>query len=150
MLVIKNGDLLKATEDIICHQVNPDGIMGGGIALAIARKYPNCLKEYQSLCEERDFDYEELKGLALIVKVSDDLEIANCFSQDPDFNTDYDALREIFGTILEVCKRSFKTVAIPYNYGCGIANGDWNTVTEILEELSDMYQVDINIYKLED
>lgn len=27
MIIVKNGDLLKCNEDIICHQVNIDGIM---------------------------------------------------------------------------------------------------------------------------
>ena len=150
MLIVKNGDLLKATENIICHQVNPDGVMGGGIALAIARKYPNCLQAYKRLCEDMNFSYKELSGSILWARINDNQEIANCFSQDPDFNTDYDALREAFKEILYRCRLEKKTVAMPYNYGCGIANGDWNKVTEILEELSDMYQVDINIYKLDD
>lgn len=150
MLVIKNGDVLKATENIICHQVNPDGIMGGGLALAIARRYPSCLGAYKRFCEDMDYDYEELKGLVLAVRINDNQEIANCFTQDPNFNTDYESLREVFKEILYKCREEKKTIAMPYNYGCGIANGDWNKVTEILEELSDMYEVDINIYKLGD
>lgn len=150
MLIVKNGDVLKATENIICHQVNHKGIMGGGLALAIARKYPNCLHEYKAFCESYNFNYEVLKGLVMAVRIHDNQKIANCFTQDPNFNTDYEALREAFEEILWFCKNDKTTVAIPYNYGCGIANGNWDTVTEILEELSDMYQVDINIYKLED
>lgn len=150
MLIVKNGDVLKATENIICHQVNPDGVMGGGLALAIARKYPHCLKEYKEFCGRYKFNYEVLKSLVMAVRINDNQVIANCFTQDPDFNTDYEALREAFKEILWVCREEKKTVAIPYKYGCGIANGNWETVTEILEELSDMYEVDINIYKLED
>ena len=150
MLVIKNGDVLKATENIICHQVNPDGVMGGGLAFAIARRYPNVLGAYKRLCEDMNYNYEDLKGLSLLVAINENQRIANCFSQDPNFNTDYESLREIFKTLLYECRIDKKTIAMPYNYGCGIANGDWNKVTEILEELSDMYEIDINIYKLGD
>ena len=32
MINIKNGNLLEAKENIMVHQVNVDGIMGGGVA----------------------------------------------------------------------------------------------------------------------
>ena len=47
------GDLLKADADVICHQVNLQGVMGGGLALSIAMKYPNVNKIYE--------DYEAKK-----------------------------------------------------------------------------------------
>lgn len=34
------GNLLESDCDIICHQTNTLGIMGGGIALQIKNKYP--------------------------------------------------------------------------------------------------------------
>ena len=42
MLINKNGDILKATENIICHQCNTRGIFGGGLAYQIKSTYPNC------------------------------------------------------------------------------------------------------------
>ena len=44
---IIKGDLLETNADIICHQVNLQGVMGGGLALSIARKYPNVNKIYE-------------------------------------------------------------------------------------------------------
>ncbi len=32
MVKVKNGNLLEVKEDVIVHQVNVDGIMGGGVA----------------------------------------------------------------------------------------------------------------------
>lgn len=37
-------------------------------------------------------------------------------------------------------------IAIPYGIGCGIANGDWNIVYKIIEEVFDDYEV--TLYKL--
>ena len=34
MIKVVNGSLLDATEDILCHQVNCQGVMGSGVALA--------------------------------------------------------------------------------------------------------------------
>ena len=32
-------------------------------------------------------------------------------------------------------------IAIPYKMGCGLAGGDWNKVTEILEEIEREYNI---------
>lgn len=38
------------------------------------------------------------------------------------------------------------TIAMPYGIGCGIANGDWNIVCKIIEEIFSDYNV--TLYKL--
>ena len=122
------GDLLKADADIICHQVNLQGVMGGGLALSIARKYPNVNKIYE--------DYEPKKLGEVCFADAGNFTVANCFSQTEDFNTDYKALRECLSKVIRymiVC--GYRTVAIPYKYGCGIANGDWGTVLCIFAQV---------------
>ena len=49
MLINKVGNILNAEESIICHQVNVDGVMGGGLAKQVANAYPNVEKEYKTL-----------------------------------------------------------------------------------------------------
>lgn len=149
MLIYKIGDILQATESIICHQVNIQGIMGGGLALQIARTYPNVEKEYQDYCTCLVNNYELLKGDYQIVKVESNKYIANCFTQKPNFDTDYEAIGECFKDLLDICKYTGRTIAIPYKYGCGIANGKWEEVETVLRSLSGIYGVDINVYKLE-
>ena len=39
-VIIVHGDLLKASEDIIGHQVNCKGVMGSGVDKLIKEKYP--------------------------------------------------------------------------------------------------------------
>ena len=146
MLIYKNGDILKATENIICHQVNVQGIMGGGLAKQIATTYPNVERLYQEHCKILNNDYEILKGDYLIGQAKPNQYIANCFTQKPNFDTDYEALKICFSTLLGIFKAP---IAVPYKYGCGIANGDWGKVSDIFEKLSKKYGVDIVIYKLE-
>ena len=55
MLKIINGNIFDGNEDIICHQTNCLGIMGGGIALQVKKLYPNVYNEYSNLCK----DYKE-------------------------------------------------------------------------------------------
>lgn len=40
------GDALNTDCDILCHQVNLQGVMGGGIAKQIAQRFPNVESEY--------------------------------------------------------------------------------------------------------
>ena len=50
MIINKTGDLLKSDCDIIVHQVNVNGIMGGGIARQIAEQNPILLQDYEYHC----------------------------------------------------------------------------------------------------
>ena len=125
---IIKGDLLKADADVICHQVNLQGVMGGGLALSIARKYPNVNKIYE--------DYEPKKLGEVCFADAGNFTVANCFSQTEDFNTDYKALREGLSKVRKyMMDCGYRTVAIPYKYGCGIANGDWETVFNIFKDV---------------
>ena len=122
------GDLLTTDAPIICHQVNLQGVMGGGLAYAIAIKYPKVNEKY------REYIYKELGRVCYAD--ADDFIVANCFSQEENFDTNYYALRECLIDVNESMNTfNLDTVAIPYKYGCGIANGDWNIVLSIFEEV---------------
>lgn len=143
---IKNGDILNCTEDIIVHQVNVAGVMGGGIALQLAKKYEKLEETYAEFCELYDNDYNKLKGKVFKVMLKGKF-IMNMFSQKSNFNTDYDAMKIGLNEIKEYAKSYNLSIAIPYGIGCGIANGDWNTILEIIDRAFKDYEV--TIYKLE-
>lgn len=149
MLVYKQGDILKATENIICHQVNVDGIMGGGLARQIASRYPNVEESYQKFCNIGEHNYEILGGLSTSVYIGNNQYIANCFTQKPNFDTNYDSLKYCFKDLLFKCKKNKISIAVPYKYGCGIAKGNWNEVSKLFETLSNEYGIDISVYKYE-
>ena len=129
------GDLLNSDADIICHQVNLQGYMGGGLALSIAKRFPSVEKEYRN--------YESKRLGEVCFTKTDTFVIANCFSQTEDFHTDYSALRKCLFEVKEYMNvNGLKTIAIPFKYGCGIANGDWDIVSMIFESIFD----DILIY----
>lgn len=145
MLVYKVEDILKSTENIICHQVNENGVMGGGLALKIAMKYPYVENEYKLFCSQFN---DALYGQYQVVKIDERKYIANCFTQR-NFITNLEDIRQAFSGLLESCKLNNLTIAIPYKYGCGIAKGDWNEVSKVFESLSNEYGIDINVYRLE-
>ena len=134
---LRNGDLLQSDVDIILHQVNLQGFMGGGIAYQIAKTYHNVEKEYMEF-------KEKALGNVCFVKTNKYV-VGNCFSQNWYFETDYTALRQCLDEVIEYMNiNNLKTVAIPYKYGCGIASGNWDVVLEIFERKIP----DIIIYKL--
>jgi len=70
------------------------------------------------------------------------------FSQKPNFDTDYEEMKKALKYIKLWASNNNLTIAMPYKIGCGIANGDWNKVYKIIEEIFSDY--DIVLYRLED
>jgi O-acetyl-ADP-ribose deacetylase (regulator of RNase III) len=153
VITVVEGNILNATEDIIGHQVNCQGVMGAGLAKQIRNKYPQCYKEY--------FDYvAEYKHLGLLGEiyyyVSDQGKvIANLFAQEDygryKVQTDYAALTQCFKHLHEAvtnCHSSFynKSVSLPWGIGCGLAGGNLDVVHKIIEEVFCDYKV--TLYKL--
>ena len=150
MLINKKGDLLKATENIICHQCNTKGIFGGGLAYQIKQAYPLCeirTMEYVDIKKEKNEEY--LGNYFLYVNKPEKRLIANCFTQNEDYSTNYEKLKECFTKLLTSCKDMKQTIAVPKNFGCGIASGNWQIVSKIFEDLSNEYGVDIVVYEFD-
>lgn len=145
MVKIKQGDLLEAKEDIICHQVNIQGIMGGGIARQLADKYAGLEETYAEYCHKNKNRYINLCGNVFYYQATDKI-IANMFSQQENFDTDYLNMKVALKDIEKFAKQNELSVCMPYGIGCGIANGDWNTVLSIIDEAFRDYKV--TLYKL--
>lgn len=150
MIVIRNGDLLNGGNGIICHQVNLQGVMGGGLALQIAKRYPECEKEYQRHVG-LFFNTQVLLGTVHWYKVKDGENtrfIANCFTQRENFDTDYTALKKALSFIEEYAKKYGFSVGLPWGYGCGIANGEWSKVLDIIIDVFGCSEVVCEIWRL--
>lgn len=147
MITIKKGNILDCTENIIVHQVNVQGIMGGGVARQLANQFKGLEKFYSEHCRKLDNDYEMLNGTTLIYKENNKI-ICNIFSQKSNFNTDYKAMKKCLKYTKLWASNNNLTICIPYGIGCGIANGDWDKIYKIIEEVFNNY--DIILYKLED
>lgn len=158
MIKIVKGNILDATEDIIVQQVNCKGVMGAGLAKAILKRYPNVKSEYQSF---RNFNLnkgltdKDLLGLVNFVRVTDGKVIANVFGQieikknhfDKTVYTKTEALARGLKEVKELSKQLNKSVAVPCGIGCGLAGGDWNMVSELIDSIFSDYKV--TIYKLD-
>ena len=147
MVKIVSGNILNAKENIICHQVNVQGVMGGGVARQLAQRFKGLEEFYARHCEYMEHNYRLLCGTVLLYDTEDKI-IVNVFCQRPNFNTDYEAMRRALEYIKKWTKNNRISVAMPYGIGCGIANGDWDKVYKIIEEVFDDYEV--SLYRLEE
>lgn len=143
------GNILDATEDIICHQVNCQGVMGAGVAKALYQRWPAVKRQYQQYCKLHP-NPADLLGAVQLLEVEPGKHVANVFGQlDYGRNphkkyTDYVALTNAFNEIRNTYPE--KSLAFPYGFGCGLANGDWNIVSQMIETyFGDM---DVTIYRL--
>jgi len=142
------GDLLLAEEDIIGHQVNCQGVMGSGVAKLLKEKYPVMYSSYLEYCKEKT--PEQLLGKLQIVPAGGKA-VANLFGQlkfgrSKTVYTDYDALKQALNILKSYAKERGLSVALPYNIGCGLANGSWDIVEKIIKEAFDDYEV--ALYKI--
>lgn len=133
-----NGDLLRQNSGIICHQTNYYGVMGGGIAYAIQRDLltPDQYAEYEKYCRLHG---RGALGTVQFIRLNDGRYLANMFSQDDDCGkavvTDYGAFREAADKVERFARKHNLTVAFPSYIGCGIAGGNWITVSNILDDI---------------
>lgn len=150
MIKIVSGNILDSQEDCICHQVNCRGVMGAGVAKAISDKWPLVKALYTWNCKQQ-INPDELLGKIQAIKIDDSRSVINIYGQfdyGRDKNkryTDYAALTKAFDTIR--VKFNGKSLAFPYGFGCGLANGDWKIVYEMIETY--FCDFDVTIYKLE-
>ena len=170
MIIDREGDILKSSQAMICHQVNCFGVMGGGLALQIKNMYPDVYKEYKQLCDTKNSDsfkgrtqfcsviHNETKLLTaqdrLPITESYSVKyIANMFSQynygTEKKHTNYDWLQRCLKEVWRFAyDHRIYQVAIPYKIGCGLAGGDWDFVRYIIDDLfAHGSRIDAIIYK---
>lgn len=163
-MIILNGDLLTTPFHYIAHQVNCQGIMGGGVALAIRNKYPEVYTKYQEFIRintnEGQLESRELLGYCLPTITNDKKHtILNLFGQDQIGRdkryTEYDKLEEAILDGLNPIKHHTMrkdgcqiTIAIPYKMGAGLAGGDWNIISSMLEQIEQTENVVFVAYKI--
>ena len=150
MISIVSGNLLNAKEDIICHQVNCQGVMGAGVAKAIREKWPEVYREYKTYVEDCIWNKLSPIGTMQYVQIETGQFVGNMFAQECYGNigryTSYDAFYSCLKDISYYTTDGV-SVAFPYGIGCGLGGGSWDIIyAMICDVLGDR---DVVIYKLE-
>ncbi len=137
---IKHSDILKESTGILVHGVNAQGVMGSGIAKLIRDKYPQVYTDYMRMYK---FNGNQLMlGEVIKTDISDKLKIVSGVTQkfygrDKNFiYLDYAALEKVFVQVNDYAKETSLPVIFPL-VGCGLANGDKDTVLKIINDTLD-------------
>lgn len=149
-VTIINGDLLNATEDYILHQCNCVSIDAKALAEKIFAKYP-----YANTYRFRSGKGGSLPGtFDILGNGTSQRYIINLYSQyypgAPKYANDSAEIRLqwfIQGLSGIACE-GVKSIAIPYNIGCGAARGDWTVYSQIIEKFAIDNNIKVTIYKL--
>ena len=135
---IVKGDLislaLEGMFDVIVHGCNCFCTMGAGIARAIQEEFPEA---YAADLVTAKGDRNKLGSFssAIVTRNSREITIANGYTQfhfhGNDVLVDYDAVRRLFTKI----KKTFSGKRIGYpKIGAGLAGGDWQIISAIIDE----------------
>lgn len=164
MINFRNGNLLDADVEYICHQVNCQGRMGSGIAKSIRERWPVVYDEYRAKFDEMEEKLIEvcgswesqvdisdvLLGDVQLVRVGDNKTVVNLFAQqyygyDGKRYTSYDGFWTCLGKIRETVPVGAK-IGFPDHIGCGLGGANWEVILTMIEEALNDYEV--YIYKL--
>lgn len=146
MINIIEQNILEIESGIICQQVN---CFGGikGLAAKISVKWPEVKEKYKTLAQYYKSNSEwDLLGRVQFVQINPNLIIANLFSQydcgTESRKVEYYALSQCLSKVNVRALSEEMAVYIPYKMSCGLAGGDWNVVSEIINRHSS----DIEVY----
>lgn len=140
MINYVTGDLLGATQKVIIHGCNAQGIMGSGVAKVIKEKWPEVYEVYA--LKHKTFGLT--LGDIIPVTTSDGKIVVNCITQE-NFGRDglqycdYDAIEKCF---IQLNDRALDwevtEMALP-KIGAGLGGGDWNIIESIIVKTAKNY-----------
>ena len=154
MIIEKNINLFDCEVDVIVHQANCFHTMGGGIAFAIAKKWPEV---YAADKQTPSGDYKKL-GTIGFVKIKEPINsikyVINQYSQYTcgiGRHTNYEAFYSCLMQIRIRCenmKYDIKSVGFPHKIGCNLAGGDWRIVKTMIDVVFEDAPFDVVICKI--
>lgn len=144
-LVIVEGSIIDAEEDIIAHGCNCVGSFGSGIAKYMADNFPESKEEYVKICKAKNFKLGDVQFVKSNGKI-----IANCATQyyygkflkmdKESIEQRYIAIEKCLKAIYDKARKENLSVAIP-PIGCGRARMKWERVENIIKKVFHDYPV---------
>ena len=133
---------LLCGNDCIVQVVNNVGAYGAGVSGAIAKKWPRVKESFDN----------SVRALGIVnwVQVEEAIFVGNMYAQNGlRSKTNQKPLR--YGCLAE-CLLSVRQCRFAYVHmpkiGCGLAGGDWNIVSEIIQDTLVDYGVEVYVYEL--
>ncbi|GEM45288.1 macro domain-containing protein [Deinococcus cellulosilyticus] len=140
---------------ILVHVCNDLGKWGKGFVLAVSRRWKEPERQYK-LWADGKTDQKFKLGEVQFVQVQEDLWVANLIGQHgvktqgsrssvPPIR--YEAIRQGLATVAEFALAHEASVHMP-RIGAGLAGGDWQKISEIIEETLVQKKVQVTVYHL--
>lgn len=153
-LVYLNVDITEVTKGVVAHGCNCQGVMGGGVALAIRNKWPLAYAEYAKFCADNIRNGNatgDLLGNAQFVPITGypTLTIANLFTQDR-YGTErphavLSAVEDSMRRAIAYCEMRRCSLFIP-KIGSGLGGLSWDDeVAPMIERLSTLSREQIYV-----
>lgn len=136
-----DGDILDFERGVICNVVNPDGTMGAGLALQIARKWPHVEAHYKASVE---YSHANNYWGNVYTKVNDGLFVCGMFAmaslQTPMPRFRYTSFVSCLHDLRHWYESSGRSAAnmpvlIPCGMGAGLAGGNWPLIERMIQEI---------------
>lgn len=152
MITYLKGDATEPVGDgckIITHCCNDAGGWGSGFVIAISKRWQQPEHAYRKWFVDKDHDGLTFElGHVQLVKVKDDLYVCNMIGQrnygrrsSPDYPfIRYDALEKCFAKAAHHARVLGASIHMP-RVGCGLAGGNWDVVSKIVERTCNGLQV---------
>lgn len=149
MFKVIDGNILNATEQYVAHQCNcKTRTNASGVAAVIFSAWP-WSEVYLNRTEDSDLGSISIHGNG-----EDQRYIINMYAQKyPGGPTAYETKYFRLG-VFKVCLEQImkieglKSIAFPYNIGCGLAGGDWGDYERVLIAFHQgMQDIDFTLYR---
>lgn len=151
-IIYKTGDALAGPERFFCHGCNAQGVMGSGVAAQVRDQFPAAYDGYRKQYEREGLKLGDCISVDCRTKTIVNAVTQEHYGRDPNrLYVSYDAIERAirhinawshFASTIEPMKRMIgqpKEVAFPL-IGAGLANGDWDIISKIIEEFSTEFQ----------
>lgn len=158
MVEIIDGDIVRATEQYICHQCNCVTNRAAHLAAYVFQHFP-----YADVYKGRSFPHQPGPGgmpgdIVIRGNGGDQRLVIAMLGQYypgkprfPESKRDgFEARRSYFGACLDKIARipGLESLAFPYQVGCGAAGGDWAEYFRLIEKMASGITARVVIYKL--
>lgn len=152
---IINDDLLNANEDYIVHQCNCISTNAKTLAKQIFDKY-NYADSYKKRSRNNKSTYSIPGTIEIFGNGNDQRYIINAYAQYYPASCKYDNdtpakrlmwFKTCLINISKIENIQTKTIAMPFNIGCGIAGGNWDLYYNLISDFANKEKINVTLYK---
>lgn len=157
-LKIVDGDLLNATDDYIVHQCNCISTNAKALAKQIFDNYEYA-DTYKKRNRQQKTTYSEPGTIEIFGNGDDQRYIINMYAQyypaEAKYTNDTGQKRLLWfqnclNHISKIKDIQTKTIAMPFNIGCGAAGGNWKFYHNLINTFANKEKINVTLYKFND